>query len=121
MSKLPTMCPGCGEYLEVTRLTCPGCAMQLEGRFELPELLRLSREDLDFVVAFVRCSGSLKELGAQRGQSYPTVRNRLNEIIERLASRDREREQRRRAILDAVASGELSVKEAAKKLQELEA
>lgn len=119
MSKLTTQCPGCSERLDATRLTCPGCAMQLEGRFELPELLRLSGDDLEFVLEFVRCSGSLKDLCQIRGQSYPTIRNRLNEIIEKLSAPTEDIETKRRKILDAIASGELSVKAATKKLKEL--
>lgn len=119
MAKLTTTCPGCAERLDVTRLTCPGCAMQLEGRFELPELLRLERDDLEFVLEFVRCSGSLKDLCKVRGQSYPTVRNRLNEIIERLNVRNDKVDAKRKKILDGIAKGELSVKEATQKLKEL--
>jgi hypothetical protein len=94
--------------------------MNLEGRFELPALLRLSPEDQDFVLAFVLSSGSLKEMGAQLGLSYPTVRNRLNDLIQRLSAESDNREQKRRDILDALASGELTVKEANRKLKELE-
>lgn len=119
-TRLPTTCPACEGALEVTRLVCTGCEMQLEGHFALPPLLRLGREDLAFVEAFVRCSGSLKELGRLRGQSYPTVRNRLNEIIERLSVEAVDVEAERRRILDAVASGEMSAKEGARRLRELE-
>lgn len=93
--------------------------MQLEGHFEPPELLRLNREDLDFVLEFVRSSGSLKEMGKLLGLSYPTVRNRLNEIIERLAAPPHDIEAERRRILDEVAKGELSVKEGARRLKEI--
>jgi hypothetical protein len=93
--------------------------MQLEGTFELPELLRLSRDELDLVLDFVRCSGSVKDLCALRGQSYPTMRNRLNEIIEKLAVRTEKVEAKRRKILDAIAKGELTVKQATQKLKEL--
>jgi hypothetical protein len=120
MSKLPTACPACSSALEVTQLACPGCAMRLEGRFELPELLRLSREDLEFIVAFVRCSGSLKDLGKLRDQSYPTVRNRLSEVVQRLSQTPEHGDQARKRILDELARGQLSVKEASKKLKELE-
>ena len=101
----------------------PGLSPDLptvEGRFEFPELLQLPREDLDFVLAFVRCSGSLKDLGKLRGQSYPTVRNRLNEIIAKLAVEKRDPEEERHAILDAIASGEMTVQEGARRLKELE-
>lgn len=120
MPRLPTECPACNAGLEVSRLTCPSCAMQLEGRFELPPLVRLPRDDLDFVTAFVRASGSLKEMGELLGLSYPTVRNRLNEIIERLSRAQSDRDTKRRAILDALARGKLDVKQATRKLQELE-
>jgi len=94
--------------------------MHLEGRFDLPALLRLGREDLEFVTDFVRCSGSLKDLGRLRGQSYPTVRNRLNEILARLAGKQTDTGAERRKILEALARGELSVKDAVKRLEGLE-
>lgn len=119
MPKLTTQCPGCEDRLEVSRLSCPSCKLQLEGAFELPELMKLGREDLEFVLEFVRCSGSLKDLGAKRGQSYPTVRNRLDEVIAKLNAPAQSLEARRRKILDAIAKGELGVKEAAKRLKEL--
>lgn len=119
MSKFPTECPSCAQALDVTRLSCPGCAMQLEGRFELPLLLRLPREDVEFVLDFVRCAGSLKDLGKLRQQSYPTLRARLDEVIERLSAKQENTDGQRRRILDALAKGELSVKDASKKLKEL--
>ena len=119
MAQMPSTCPGCAEPLEVTRLTCPACAMQIEGRFALPELLRLERSDQEFVLAFVRASGSLKEMGATLKLSYPTVRNRLDEVIARLDASPATGEAARRKILDAIARGELSVKEAVKRLKEI--
>jgi hypothetical protein len=94
--------------------------MQLEGKFELPQLLRLGREDLEFVTAFVQSSGSVKEMCRLHGQSYPTIRNRLNDIIERLSRDGHDLERKRREVLDEVAQGILSVKDAAKKLKELD-
>ncbi len=119
MSNLPNSCPSCSISLVVTRLTCPSCSVQLEGEFALPLLLRLPADDLAFVLEFVRASGSLKEMAKLRGQSYPTIRNRLNDIIERLHPEPSEPEQRRRQILDAIAKGDLSVTEATKLLKEI--
>lgn len=116
---MPTTCPACSGPLEVTRLACQACDTNLEGHFEFPELLRLDRDDLSFVLAFVRASGSLKEMGKQLGQSYPTVRNRLNDIIARLDEVERDVDAARREILDQIAAGSLSVKEGAKRLEEL--
>jgi len=46
--------------------------------------MRLSEENQQFVLDFVRCSGSLKEMAQKLGLSYPTVRNRLDEVISQL-------------------------------------
>jgi hypothetical protein len=122
MATLPVRCPSCETALEVERLKCPGCATRLEGQFELPALLRLTADDLEFIVAFVRASGSLKEMARLRRQSYPTIRNRLDEVIANLdtaldAAARTEPEQQR-AILDAVANGTMTVAEAGRKLGE---
>ena len=120
MAQLTTRCPSCSEPLKAVRLQCPACAVALEGDFELPPLLHLSADDLDFVLKFVRASGSLKEMAALKGQSYPTIRNRLNEIIAKLDAHAESVDKRRHRILDAIAKGKLSVKEAALKLKEIE-
>ena len=46
--------------------------------------MQLSEEDQAFVCDFVKSSGSLKEMAQRMGLSYPTVRNRLDDIIEKL-------------------------------------
>jgi hypothetical protein len=45
---------------------------------------QLSDEDLAFVKRLVLASGSLKELAAAYGISYPTVRVRLDRLIEKI-------------------------------------
>jgi len=115
----PTRCPGCGEGLHTTRLACAGCLTQVEGRFDLPELLRLPPDDLEFVIAFVLASGSLKQMAAQLQQSYPTIRNRLDAIIEQLRPSQQRREDERAAIVEAVAKKQISVAEATKRLREI--
>jgi hypothetical protein len=54
--------------------------------YPLPSLVTLPQEDQEFVLQFVRSSGSLKEMAKILGVSYPTVRNRLDDIIEKLDS-----------------------------------
>ena len=44
----------------------------------------LSDEDLMFVKRFLLASGSLKELAAAYGISYPTVRLRLDRLIQKI-------------------------------------
>lgn len=47
-------------------------------------LERLSDEDVSFIKRFVLASGSLKELAKAYGISYPTVRLRLDRLIEKV-------------------------------------
>ena len=51
-------------------------------------LSRLSADDLNMVAAFVLVSGSIKDLAREYGVSYPTMRNRLDGLIERLRKHD---------------------------------
>ena len=86
MKKLPINCPSCEERLAVKRLRCEACGTDVEGLYTLPALACLSAEDQEFVLAFIKASGSLKEMAKLLGVSYPTVRNRLDEVIDRLDS-----------------------------------
>ena len=47
-------------------------------------LSQLPREDQDLVLELVLRSGSLKELAESYGVSYPTIRTRLDRVIERV-------------------------------------
>ena len=47
-------------------------------------LAALNEEDLVFLKRFLLASGSLKELAKLYGISYPTVRLRLNRLIEKV-------------------------------------
>ena len=119
MADLPATCPSCRGGLAVVRLRCGACQTAVEGDFALPALLRLPPQDLEFVLRFVRASGSLKDLAAKYGQSYPTIRNRLNHVIAQLGDADAGRQEKRQAILDAIAKGTLSVAAAELRLKEL--
>jgi hypothetical protein len=84
MKRLPTACPSCGGSLAVKRLRCEKCETEVEGLYPLPFLAGLGQEDQEFILEFIKASGSLKEMASILNVSYPTVRNRLDEIIEKL-------------------------------------
>lgn len=112
-------CPSCENELVATRLACGGCGTHLDGKFELPLLLQLSADELAFVTAFVRESGSLKAMAKRDGTSYPTVRNRLDEIIARLEALEAGAERLRHAILDDLESGKITVAVAEERLRKV--
>ena len=46
--------------------------------------MQLSAEEQTFISNFIKCSGSLKQMASDMGLSYPTVRNLLDDIIDKL-------------------------------------
>ncbi|HIJ65595.1 MAG TPA: DUF2089 family protein [Candidatus Hydrogenedentes bacterium] len=81
---LPRLCPSCGATLLVKRLACRQCETLVEGRFDLPLLARLEPEEQAFLLNLLETSGSLKGLARTYGVSYPTVRNRLDALREKV-------------------------------------
>lgn len=81
---LPTYCPSCNTQLKVKSLQCENCQTEVSGSYDLPVLALLSAEDQQFILRFVINSGSLKEMASELKLSYPTVRNMLNEIINKI-------------------------------------
>ena len=121
-------CPTCGGGLIVSRLTCDGCGTELQGRFRPNEFSRLAGEDLDFLRAFVKSRGSIKDVEQALGISYPTVRGRLEKLLDRLglaSGKEAERvlaseiADRRAEVLDQLDQGEIRNSDAETLLIEL--
>lgn len=115
-------CPVCGDRLHVTRLHCRGCDSALEGQFSLGRFYQLSAEQLAFIETFIRCEGKLTRVQDEVGISYPTARSRLVEVIRALGYEVQEEPapippQERRAILEQLASGQLSSEDAIDRLR----
>lgn len=155
MNPILKQCPVCGGDLVVTRLHCPACETTIEGMFDpgaaggrlqgafSPEQLkpllpfsRLSAEQLQFVLTFVRCEGRFNRMEEEMGLSYPTLRNRLNDIIRSMgyepardeAARDdggragaaavqSPGPNERQTILDLLSRGEIDLEEAKRRLR----
>ena len=60
------------------------CGLTVQGEVEVAALGQLDLEDQVFVTAFLRSHGSIKRMEALFGISYPTVKNRLNRIVNNL-------------------------------------
>jgi len=102
--------------MRVSVLVCDECATEVRSHFAVPRFLDLSADQQRFATDFLLASGSLKEMAAQYGVSYPTVRARLDRIIETLQARKSPEEERRAAILDAVEEKGISPQEASRLL-----
>lgn len=56
-------------------------------------LAALEAEDLNFIRNFVLASGSLKEIAQQYSVSYPTVRLRLDKLIQKIRATEQQEQQ----------------------------
>lgn len=108
-----------GEPVTVERVRLASNGVAIEGSFELPQLARLSVEDQIFVIAFVRSHGSLKEMEAVFGVSYPTIKARLNRIGSSLKFIDTDPLPSRAEILDKLKRGEIDAQAAINTLEKL--
>ena len=81
---LPTKCPSCGGNTQGHSLHCNDCGTTITGAYDIPPIMQLSAEEQTFISNFIKCSGSLKQMASDMGLSYPTVRNLLDDIINKL-------------------------------------
>jgi hypothetical protein len=111
-------CPVCDGELTVTRLHCDTCETAIEGRFANGAFAGLTPEQLDFVETFVRCEGKITRMEDEMALSYPTIRNRLQEVIRALGYEPGKDEagdvsdEKRRSVLEELDSGKISADEA---------
>lgn len=118
-----TRCPVCKSELTVTRLHCAACDTVVEGRFTPGHFANLSPEQIEFIVTFVRCEGKINRMEQELGLSYPTIRNRLQEVIRALGfepGKDEPAEitpEKRSSILADLDAGKISADDAMRRLR----
>ncbi len=123
MRPAPTRCPICESELEVIRLHCPSCDTSIEGHFASGHFANLTPEQMEFIFTFVRVEGKINRMEQEIGLSYPTIRNRLHEVIRALGyepGRDEPTEitqERRNNILADLSAGKIDANEATRLLR----
>src|SRR5512147_178217 len=118
MNTLPTRCPLCGGEVTVTRIYCQDCDTTIEGRFTGGPFSQLTQDQLSFVETFIRCEGKITRMEVELDLSYPTIRNRLHEVIRALGFEPGKDEivevsaEKRSSVLEELEAGRLSADEA---------
>ena len=97
-------CPYCSQPMAVTRMSCSDCHVAVEALFPMSRLATLPVEHQRFIEMFVLSGGNLKEIAEQVGVSYPTIRSRLDKVIESLRAEIAKTREVRGDVLDAVDS-----------------
>src|SRR5207248_2912682 len=112
-------CPYCGTAMAVTRMSCGHCQTAIEGAFAMSRLGMLPVEHQRFIEMFVLSGGNLKEIAEQVGVSYPTIRSRLDKVIEALRNEISKTRQVKGNVLDAVDQTRQSAEVAAKLIKDI--
>jgi len=120
MNKILDRCPVCEAALEITELQCNSCGTTIKGSFRANSFDLLNTAQIDFVKTFLCCQGNIREVEKALGISYPTVKNRLAEII-RLICPDQKisLEGNYNEVLESIENGSISVDEAIAKLKKI--
>ena len=120
-----SQCPVCGENLTISRLHCRNCDTTVDGHFTPGAFSRLTREQISFIETFVRSEGKLNRMEGELGLSYPTIRNRLHEVIRALGYEPGGEddsgmpEEQRQHILEELSQGRITADEAMRILKEV--
>ncbi len=130
MNPILTQCPVCAQPLIATRLYCSHCDTSLEGSFNPGNgpFARLTPEQMQFMLTFVRCEGRFNRMEDELGLSYPTLRNRLYEVIRALGYEPGKEDpatriapEERKQLLEDLDQGKITYEQAMRALQSPEA
>lgn len=127
MRKIIETCPTCGQHgLTISEVTCDACGTEVRSRYRPCPFCALNEDEQTFLLLFVRSRGNLKDVEKTLGVSYPTVRAKLDGIVERLTPAQPPAQPAppapstpsdRAAVLAQVQSGQLSAADALALLQ----
>ena len=119
--------PVSGGELHVSELASSESGVSIRGRFGIPRYAKLDSDQAMFLETFLRCRGVLNSVERELGISYPTVRARLDALLQALdlqpvkddVARKDKSAARRKAILDQLERGDITPAEAKAKLKEI--
>jgi len=116
--EVPGSCPLCGGEIKVTEVQCSKCDVVIKGKFDLCKFCRLNEQQKYFVEVFIKNRGNIKEIEKELGISYPTVRNKLDDVIQDLGHEVVRGSVNQKEILEKLSRGEIGKDEAFKLLNE---
>ena len=111
----PPRCPSCSSRLRVTTLECPECAAQISGDFDGCPICALDGEARRIFDLFLAARGNLKQVQRELGVSYPTTRQRVEELFREIEGKPEV--QTPRDVLAQLEAGEIDVDEAERLLR----
>ncbi len=111
-------CPVCGGNLVVKVLECEECGTRIEGTFERSPFERLSEEQTEFLLEFLKSEGNFTEVARKLGLSFPTVKVRFHAILEILGIKpEGMKKPPASEVIEMLERGEITASEAEKLLK----
>ena len=99
----------------IVKLECPACDAQVRGDFDPCPVCRLEGEQRRLFDLFLAARGNLKQVQRELGVSYPTTRQRTEEMFRQLERGGPVVDPKE--VLASVRAGELSVADAERLLR----
>jgi hypothetical protein len=120
MSKktITSQCPYCDLPMQVEAMGCPTCGVKIEGAFVQSMISQLGSEDQQFLEDYLLAGFSIKALEETCGMGYVAIRSRLDKLIENYKAL-RKHDAQKKAILEQLRKGEITVAQARAKLEKL--
>jgi hypothetical protein len=115
---LSTSCPACGLPMQTTAMTCAACGVKIEGNFSETFFDRLTPDDQKFLEQYLLAGFSIKMLEQNSTLGYAAIRSRLDRLISTYKALV-EMDAQKKAILDQLRTGQITVVEAKEKLEKL--
>ena len=81
MKRLVAQCPVCQQNLKIATLQCPDCGLELRNSFEMSVFDKLSDEQFNFLMIFLKNRGNLRNLQNELKISYPLAKKRLDDLL----------------------------------------
>ena len=125
---IPTECPVSGGELYVSEVTCEESGVVIRGKFKLPQGSGLSDEERKFLNVFLRARGVISTVEKEMGMSYPTVRSKLDALLESMSlspikadeKKRKKTAEKKRRILKELEEGNITPEEAKEKIRGLD-
>jgi hypothetical protein len=115
---LSTSCPSCGLPMQTTAMACAACGVKIEGSFSSTFFDRLSPQDQKFLEQYLLSGFSIKSLEQNSSLGYAAIRSRLDRLITNYKAL-LDMDSQKKAVLEQLRTGEISVAEARQKLETL--
>lgn len=112
-------CPSCHNEMYISARGCGACGIEVKGRFCEPRLARLPPDMQRLAELFLLNGGNLKLLALELSMSYPTLRKRVDTLVNTLRELQEADQQQIAVWLQAVERGEMTAEEAARMIREI--